>query len=117
LSFTAGERTLPVPDGPAARLGPYADRPITFGIRPEHVAWPGEGRDGVLVAAEVVLVEFLGCDRLVTLQDGDWRFTAKTNGRVPPKVGDVVEVGIEMEQAFWFDQANGLTLGLGDRAG
>ncbi|MBI1777642.1 MAG: sn-glycerol-3-phosphate import ATP-binding protein UgpC [Proteobacteria bacterium] len=65
-----------------------ASRPVTFGIRPEHLA-PGPGPWGELPLV-VELVELLGADTLVhcRLEGGNDTLVVRLPGTVVPKVGE-----------------------------
>ena len=64
-AFACGERRLPL-DRYGFSARPESGRPVTLGVRPEHLA-SGEGWDGFTVD----LVEPMGADNLVWCRDGD----------------------------------------------
>jgi len=104
--FHAGEWQLPLSPRALYQLRSKPDGPVTLGIRPEHVhvadGWvasqPERCRRG---KAEVV--EPLGSETILYLSVGELTLVAKTTGR-PPRVGDVLDVGLEMERAHLFDE-------------
>jgi multiple sugar transport system ATP-binding protein len=84
----------------------YLGKAITLGIRPEHLDL---GKEPAF-AMQVVQVETLGSDRLVSLTDGTRQLVgrwARANGI---EAGQVVKIGFDMSQVKWFDGVNGLAL-------
>ena len=98
---------------------------ITLGVRPESfqaVEAPGGlQKDGLQKATaglkiEVKLVEELGADAYVygTLEGDDAtarNFTVRFDGRVPPRIGEVVEVGVRTNEEHTFHPETGERLG------
>jgi multiple sugar transport system ATP-binding protein len=99
-----------LPCGRSAAWTALAGKPVTLGIRPEHVALTGGATQGAKVSMEVALVEPLGSESLVTLHRGPWQVTAKVYGRQPMRNGQTVEVAFAMDQSHWFDRDSGLAL-------
>jgi multiple sugar transport system ATP-binding protein len=110
--FESGRQRLPLPPNDWSRKA--KTQKVTLGIRPEHVGVFRRSGDGLKLDAEVVLVEPLGSDWLLTVQWQDWRIVAKSAARPAAAIGEKVEVSIDMEQCQWFDAASGLAL---DQAG
>ncbi|MCL2780309.1 MAG: sn-glycerol-3-phosphate ABC transporter ATP-binding protein UgpC [Actinomycetia bacterium] len=86
---------------------------ITLGVRPEsfHASTDGEGLKLV-----VDLVEELGADAYVygTLpsdEAGVQRFIVRFDGRVPPRIGDVITVQVRLEEEHAFHPETGERLG------
>jgi multiple sugar transport system ATP-binding protein len=109
LRFAMGSLLVPVDRAFARTLAGYHGKPITLGIRPEHVIVHGAGRDNDL-AMEVVLVERLGADRLVDCRRGALQITARMPAEVEVAVGRPVQLRFDMERAQWFDSLTGLAL-------
>jgi len=109
VCFQGNGWSLPLP-GESMTAG---GKPVTLGIRPEHVALSGDASHGAKVAMEVALVEPLGSESLVTLRRGDWQVTAKVDGRQPIANGQTVEVAFDMTRSHWFDGESGVALPVG----
>lgn len=104
--FQAGKGGLDLPLDATGGCPPD-DQPMVLGIRPEHLGVWREGPGQVKLSMEVVLVETLGGDCLVSLQRDDWRATARWARDVPCQPGQVVVVGFDMRRVHWFDGGNG----------
>jgi multiple sugar transport system ATP-binding protein len=75
-AFVVADRRLPL-DGYEFRVPLEPDRPVTLGIRPEHITLDGTGNwDGFTVE----LVEPLGADSLVWCTDGGLSLEVRTAG-------------------------------------
>src|SRR5262249_30383504 len=85
----------------------------TVGIRPEHVRIGATRPDEARLTMEVVLVEPLGHEWLVTLQRDGWQVTARAVDQQELENKQAVEVGFAMEQVHLFDTATGLALSQG----
>lgn len=99
-----GGVTLKVPEERRAALSPLKGKPMTFGIRPEHIALGGAD----LVHAEIVLTEPLGSDTLALLRLGK----AEMTGRFPPdsalSAGATRGVTLAMSKFHLFDPETGI---------
>jgi ABC-type sugar transport system ATPase subunit len=119
LSFQHGGGALPVPPGVEGDWQGLTERPLTLGIRPEHIGLgPGVGGqgEGSRCTMEVTLVERLGPVSLVTLaHGGGWAVTARVGGSAPWAEGDRVAVELALGQAHLFDRASGRALSHGRR--
>ena len=103
---------LPIPDRCRAAIEPYTGRPITLGVRPEHVrltadeySVPGT-QYSVLIPAAVEAVERLGTESHVYLKTGDQSFIARTENRMRPAVGEQVFAAVMPEHLHFFDAAS-----------
>jgi multiple sugar transport system ATP-binding protein len=115
-TFTADGWSLPVPAERVGRDPAMSEWPATLGMRPEHLA-VGIPEAAGAVAMEVVLVEPLGSDTLVTLQRGERRIIARMNKRVPDFEGPLAGVVFDMQQSHWFDSQSGQALAAGVPSG
>ncbi|QFU90783.1 ABC transporter ATP-binding protein [Amycolatopsis sp. YIM 10] len=80
-----GELSIPVPNA--------VDLPeVTLGVRPEALRLAGAGDEAVELTVE--LVEELGADAYVHGSDGSERLVVRVDGRVPPRLGEVVRVAL-----------------------
>ncbi|WP_239152558.1 ABC transporter ATP-binding protein [Virgisporangium aurantiacum] len=139
LVLELGEQTLPIlPPITAARIGPYLDRPVAVGIRPEDLADAslGRGRQVAVVRGTVDLTEVLGSDLIVhltvparsvvtddvlelardagvdPLATGDDRtgLVARFSPRSRVGVGETVDVAVDTGRLHVFDLDTGLSI-------
>jgi multiple sugar transport system ATP-binding protein len=100
-----------------ATLQNRPSREVTLGVRPEHVSLADAGESGRSPEMEVVLVESLGADSIVTFRRGSLRLTAKMLGQPPVRTGEKRTLKLQMAQALWFDPMTGLALDVHGPAG
>ena len=106
LTFAAGERRLPL-DGYPFGTRPESGRPVTLGIRPEHIALDGAGNwDGFTVD----IVEPLGADNLVWCTDGDLSLEVRTPGEQAVRPGTPMALGIDPRRVSLFSTEGGVRL-------
>ena len=83
-----------------------ADRPVTIGIRPEHVVTGELVRNAPLqFSVDVDLVEPMGSDTLVYAQLGQHPFRIRMDGQAVVKAGETIAIGIDPSRASLFDKA------------
>jgi multiple sugar transport system ATP-binding protein len=90
-----------------ARVEPYADRPVVFGVRPEDMAArdaaAGEGANWLAARAEVV--ETLGAETFVHLSCGPHSIVARMETPERPlTVGQMLVVELKMTRTHLFDK-------------
>jgi multiple sugar transport system ATP-binding protein len=84
-------------------------RDVVLGIRPEYFEErPHEG--GSTVRLVVDLVEILGSDQLLHGICGNDRIVARVSARVPARVGDTVDLGLEEDLIHVFDRESEVVL-------
>ncbi|MGD9507520.1 MAG: ABC transporter ATP-binding protein [Geminicoccaceae bacterium] len=103
-AFTCGSRRLSL-DGYRFVERPEPGRPVTLGIRPEHLA-TGEGWDGFAVD----LVEPMGADNLVWCRDGDLTLELRLPGDRTLPAGAPVSLAMDPARISLFCAANGRRL-------
>jgi multiple sugar transport system ATP-binding protein len=108
--FEKGSWSLPLPAGAAPLEAIAKGEPLTLGIRPEHIRLAGPGVSDLRLVMEVILVEPLGHEWLVTLERDGWRATARLADREAIGNKQTVEVVFLMEHAHWFDRSTGIAL-------
>ncbi len=87
---------------------------VTLGLRPEGFNVDGDGPE---VSFTATLVEELGADAFVYASmpgdkpDIDKHITVRFDGRVPPRIGDVLKMHINTHEAHVFNPETGLRLG------
>ena len=112
-----GDTQFDLPPGRISGLAP--DTPVTFGIRPEHVALhQGSGASSAAVSGRVVQVEALGAETIALAENSrsDGKLFARIAGSPSLKVGDTAPFYIDLAEAHVFD-GNGQSLVIGDIEG
>ena len=95
---------LAVPDSARARTLRAAGRPMTFGIRPEHISIGGENA----VASQVILTEPLGSETLALVRLGDVEFTGRFQPEAGLAAGQNIPLSLAMSRMHLFDAESGL---------
>jgi len=101
---------LVVPDSLAPRCAELVDRPLLFGIRPEHMhALDGATPTGDTLELPVHVVEPLGSDTLAFLDagTGGGDMIARLAPEAAPKAGDRFPVRLDMARFHLFDPESG----------
>jgi len=101
-AFKSGELNMPMTGYDF--ISQPVDRPVTIGIRPEHVV-TGELVSSAPLQFEttVDLVEPMGSDTLVYAQLGPENFRIRMDGQATVKAGDTLAIGIDPSRASLFD--------------
>jgi len=104
---------LPIPAEWTSRLEPYIDRPVTLGVRPEHVSpSPGsQSSDAPRIPAVVEAVEPLGAETCVQLNTGSQTFVSRMDGGCDWTVGERVEPAVAVDHLHFFDPQTGQAVG------
>ena len=97
--------TLPVPAIWTARVEPYANQPITLGIRPEHIGSPAAERlaDVPRIQAQVEAVEPMGPESYVYLNTGIHAFVSRADAGCKFRVGDHAAPAVATDHLHFFD--------------
>jgi multiple sugar transport system ATP-binding protein len=104
----AGER---LPLDPCNELACAPGMKATFGIRPEDIAVLSPGAQSpAAVEANVVMVEPLGAEFLLSFALNGHEIMAKIAGRALPKVGERLRFAFNMAHAHVFDAGSGRSL-------
>ena len=93
-----------VPARLAARLGPYAGKEVTLGIRPEdlHIAGPADPAE-LSFGAVVEVVERLGSEILLDVAVGPATMVASVEPTVGAKVHEQLSLALNPERIHFFD--------------
>jgi len=113
MNMLSGEMTA---DG--VKLATGAVVPVQFKTRPSSAsvllgARPDDlhaSSDTPLISGQVTVREPLGPETLIYVDTKDGEIIAKADGRFPPEVGDLVQLGAAIEDLHFFDAKTGLTL-------
>ncbi|MEX6508398.1 ABC transporter ATP-binding protein [Jiella sp. M17.18] len=83
-----------------------AGRPVTFGLRPEHIAI-GQSRPGhVEATGRVEIVEPMGADTIVWTRYAGHPLTIRTDGESRVRAGDTITFSFDPAAACLFDAAS-----------
>jgi multiple sugar transport system ATP-binding protein len=83
---------------------------IVVGIRPEHFT-QGNAKTTNSIAAKIILVEPTGSETHVVLRFGSSEVTAKFFPSQAPKLGDTVNLAVDMDKICLFDAATEQAIG------
>ena len=102
-----------IPDERAGELGPYVEKEVALGIRPEHILDPfsaEQRRGGETFQASVWVVEPLGSEKLVHLKVGATTLVARMAPHIPLEMGEKAPFVVMMNRAFFFDKETELVI-------
>jgi multiple sugar transport system ATP-binding protein len=107
-AVTLGGKHVPLPADASADLLQHGRTSVILGFRPEDLRLGGEHSWPIAVS----LVESLGADAYVygdvLLLNGEkLQVVVRTDGRTPPRAGDMVEVSIGLNHIHLFDPETG----------
>ncbi|MDX2160606.1 MAG: sn-glycerol-3-phosphate ABC transporter ATP-binding protein UgpC [bacterium] len=97
---------LPVPSSRVDVLKQHAGKRVVFGIRPEDIHdanYPPSGITPALVEANVDVVEQMGNEMIIYLEDQGKTFIARTDPRTSARVGHRLGVAFNMDNMHLFD--------------
>ncbi len=103
-----GGLRVPLPATLARRANGHAT--LKFGVRPENVRLAAEGPDDIAVPAEVVLLEPLGAETLVTFKLGAAEVVARCPAAFRDPPGTRLTVHFSPAQLHLFDRQTGAAL-------
>jgi multiple sugar transport system ATP-binding protein len=110
--FVGRRGGLPVPASLSGAWAAHAGRPLTLGIRPEHVHVGGVTEDGA-VLMEFAGVEPLGGSWVATLHRDDWQVAVMVGAKPMAQQRQPLAVVFDLDRAHLFDRATGRALGHG----
>ena len=101
--------SLPVPEDRTARYEPYADKEMTFGIRPEHVTEKRPQANGTLqnIDANVNVLEPMGVDTMVFFNLGPSEICARAEPSSVSDVGQSMGFTVNMDKMHLIDPSTG----------
>ncbi len=98
---------IPVPPEWRERVAPYVGKPVTFGMRPEHVGSPtAEAMPGLpRIKATVEVIEPMGSETYLYLNTGRNSFIARVDSHRTCRVGDRLDLAMMLGKGHLFDVA------------
>ena len=111
---------LPLPDRYRAMIEPYDGKPVTLGIRPEHLRLESEigaqypvlsTRCSVVIPATIDAIERLGAESHVYLKTGEQTFIARMEGDRRPAVGQHIVATAQPDHWHFFDAVSEVAIG------
>jgi multiple sugar transport system ATP-binding protein len=111
-TLAAGGFALPVPAELRAATYGRDGADLIVGVRPEHVRGPGEATRGAAarIAVRVEIVEPLGHEVVVHGRAGGDMIVAKAEPHAAPRLGEPLELAVELAALHLFDAATGQRL-------
>jgi len=106
LFFNQGACRIQVHDECREALGPYVDKPVAFGCRPEALYPPQhfpQGHPSAKIAAKVEVIEPMGSEQYLYLTAGHSAFVARVDPHYTVSVDDQVELLIDMKKTHFFE--------------
>jgi multiple sugar transport system ATP-binding protein len=95
---------LNVPERLRNRLGPYAGKDVTFGIRPEDLRIAGEADPaGLALDATVEVIERLGSEILLDVAVGTATMVASVEPTARARVHDNIRLAVNPDRVHFFD--------------
>ena len=111
-SVSIGAAKLAVPVALQASLAALHERPVELGIRPENIAASAISETHAALEVEVVVVEPLGAETLVTFHSAGGELVARMPPTVRYSAGQRVTIYLDMDRMHLFDGADGRALAL-----
>ena len=106
LLVDAGTFKVQIPDELREVYDPHAEKEIIFGIRPEDIHNPEFAPPGIhraSMTAKVDVTELMGNEIFVYLLTGSTSFVARVDPRSKYKIGDEVQLVLNMDNMHIFD--------------
>lgn len=108
-----GDFQLELPHSFHKSVSSYIGKELNFGVRPEDFhdkKFYPDATSGNTVRAKIELIEPLGDEVLYYLITGRHQIVAKLDSRTEKKVGEDIEIAVEMSKTHIFDPENEKTL-------
>jgi multiple sugar transport system ATP-binding protein len=100
---------FPIPSSRATRYAPYADKPMIFGLRPEHLTqYDEEAKPGVSrLNAPVDVVEPMGMETMVHFFVNNVAICARVDPSTPAEAGKLLPIAADLNQMHLIDPESG----------
>ena len=111
--FQNGPFKVRVSDASSAKIAPYENKEIIFGIRSEDIydkLFATEASPDNTVRAICEVVEPMGAEAYLYLRTGPNTFIARVSGHIHPKVNQDLDLVFDMNQAHFFDKTTELSI-------
>ncbi len=105
--FSNGSLDLQAAGDMSAKLGPYAGKAVTFGIRPEDIydrSLAGNVAPDNVVQAQVDVVEPMGAEVYLYISTGGQSLTARVDVHTGAKVDSTLDFIFDMRKVHFFDK-------------
>ena len=105
LSFVEPGFEFAIPEEWKAQLAPYADKKVTFGVRPEDIGTEEAEKTPNMsrVKAKIEVVEPMGSESYVYLNTGENSFIARVDPHKKLRVGELESLAVLLPKAHFFD--------------
>ena len=111
LSIAVGEHlSLPVPRERVERYRAHMGKPLTLGIRPEHITEERVDRGGVPLSVDVDFVEPLGMETMVYFSLAGEALCGRVAPELDPQPGQSTKVCFDEDKVHLFDRSTDLAL-------
>lgn len=113
LFMDTGNFRLAMPEAKRAMYKDFIGKNVDFGIRPEHihdVKYQPAEISAAPLKGQIDLVELLGHELHVYLNNGSSSFVAAVDSRSSGKIGDTIELVANMNNMHIFDKETGLAI-------
>jgi multiple sugar transport system ATP-binding protein len=105
-----GSLVIPLRGPLEPRATGYLDKPIVFGVRPEHLAATANSTSPSPPVFPIEFVEHLGAEAIIHLKAGERGLTARVSAEHHYHPGESFPVHLNLEQAHLFDPDTGNSL-------
>ncbi|PSB09949.1 glycerol-3-phosphate ABC transporter ATP-binding protein [filamentous cyanobacterium CCP2] len=116
LTVIGNAFTLIIPSEQRSHYAPYRDQEIIFGIRPENLHVPGfipPGIQPLPFKANLSVIEMMGNELVLYLSTADRQeLVARVDPRAPLRIGETVEMVMDISRFYLFDPISGDRLGM-----
>ena len=111
--FNEGKFQVRAIDAMAKALGPYVDKEIIFGIRPEDIydkLFVSEASQENTVRAICEVIEPMGSEAFLYLNTGKNSLTARVGGHDRPAINQDMDLVFDMSKVHFFDKDTDITI-------
>ncbi len=106
MFLNEGSFKVKIPEEKHAKLKPYVNKELHFGIRPENIydkLFASAATPDNTVRATCEVIETMGSENHIYLSTGKHTFVAVVEAGNKPSVGSLLEVVLDMKKARFFD--------------